>query len=306
MKTATNLTRRAVLSTTGAAVLTGIPFIAKAKTGQRVVVIGGGFGGATAAKYLKRLNPALQVVMIEPNNEFTMCPLSNRVLHGGLSLRDISRPYDRFTTKYDIRWIKSMANEIDLDKREVLVGNQKVPFDWLIVSPGVDYVYDGILGMESAESQALIPHAWKAGAQTQQLKDMLKAMRPGGTVAMHIPKTPYRCPPGPYERASLIAYLLKNTNPTAKLMVFDSNPEIQAKKSLFESVWKTRYSGLIEYVANAEIERVDAPQRTLNFVLHGKHKADVINLIPPQRAGTVARKAGLANVGNRWCGVDFL
>jgi hypothetical protein len=135
---------------------------------------------------------------------------------------------------------------------------------------------------------------------------MLTAMPDTGVVAMHIPKVPYRCPPGPYERASLIAYFLQSRKPKAKLMVFDANPEIQAKKGLFEAVWKNKYAGLIEYIPNADLKGVDTATGTLEFDLQGKVRADVINVIPPQRAGAIARKAGLANVDNRWCGVDFL
>jgi NADPH-dependent 2,4-dienoyl-CoA reductase/sulfur reductase-like enzyme len=299
------LTRRALLRATGAAAVAG-SFNVHAQAGQSVVIIGGGFGGATAARYLKRFNPALKVTLIEPNAEFIMCPMSNRVIHGGMTLRDITRPYDRFVARNDLRWIRAAADEIDPDKREVRVGKDKVPYDRLIVAPGVDYNYDGIGGMGTPQAQAAIPHAWKAGEQTQRLKDMLYALPQGGVVAMHIPKVPYRCPPGPYERASLIAYFLQVRNPKGKLLVFDSNPEIQAKKGLFEAVWKNKYGGLLEYVPNAELEGVDVASRTVELKVQGKHKADVLNLIPPQRAGAIARRAGLANVGDRWCGVDFL
>ena len=299
------LTRRTLLQAAGAAMVAS-PMAGMAQAGQRIVVIGGGFGGATAAKYLKRFNPALQVTLVEPNAEFIMCPMSNRVLTGGMTLRDISRPYDRFATKHDIQWVRAMADEIDPERREVRAGKQRLPYDRLIVSPGVDYVYEGIPGMEGEEAQRLVPHAWKAGEQTQRLKDMLYALPQGGVVAMHIPKAPYRCPPGPYERASLIAYYLQLRNPKGKLLVFDSNPEIQSKKGLFEAAWKQQYGKLIEYVPNAEVESVDARTRTLELKVQGKHKVDVLNLIPPQRAGTIARRSGLANVGERWCGVDFL
>ncbi len=299
------LTRRTLLQAAGAAVVAS-PMAGMAQAGQRIVVIGGGFGGATAAKYLKRFNPALQVTLIEPNTEFIMCPMSNRVLTGGMTLRDISRPYDRFATKHDIQWVRAMADEIDPERREVRAGKLRLPYDRLIVSPGVDYVYEGIPGMESEQAQQLVPHAWKAGEQTQRLKDMLYALPQGGVVALHIPKAPYRCPPGPYERASLIAYFLQLRNPRGKLLVFDSNPEIQSKKGLFEAAWKQQYGKLIEYVPNAEVESVDARTRTLELKVQGKHKVDVLNLIPPQRAGAIARRTGLANVGERWCGVDFL
>lgn len=297
--------RRTLLKTATASLL-GAPFSAGAQTGQNIVVIGGGFGGATAAKYLKRFNPALRVTLIEPNTEFVMCPMSNRVVYGGITLKDISTPYDRFVTKHDIKWIRAMADDIDPEQKVVRVGKERVPYDRLIVSPGVEYDYDGIGGMASESAQKLVPHAWKAGAQTQQLKELLYAMPQGGTIAMHIPKVPYRCPPGPYERASLIAYYLQSRNPKGKLLVFDSNPEIQSKKGLFEAVWKNKYAGLLEYVPNAEVESVDAKSMTLELKVHGKHKANVINLIPPQKAGAIARRAGLATMGNRWCGVDFL
>lgn len=299
------INRRTLLQT-GAAALVGAPLLSGADKGQNIVVIGGGFGGATAAKYLKRFNPALRVTLIEPNTDFVMCPMSNRVVYGGITLKNISTPYDRFVTKHDIKWIRAMADDIDPEKKVVRVGNERVAYDRLIVSPGVEYDYQGIAGMESARAQELVPHAWKAGAQTQRLKELLYAMPQGGTIAMHIPKVPYRCPPGPYERASLIAFYLQARNPKAKLLVFDSNPEIQSKKGLFESVWKSKYAGLLEYVPNAEVESVDAANMTLELKVHGKQKVNVINLIPPQKAGAIARRAGLATVGNRWCGVDFL
>ncbi|MDP2417041.1 MAG: FCSD flavin-binding domain-containing protein [Hydrogenophaga sp.] len=277
-----------------------------AKTGERVVIIGGGFGGATAARYLRQFNPALQVTLVEPASEFIMCPMSNRVIHGGLHLRDITRPYSRFVTNNGLRWVRARAEGIDLAAREVRAGAERLPYDRLIVAPGVDYVYDGIEGMGTQAQQARVPHAWKAGEQTQQLRSMLQAMPDDGVVAITIPKVPYRCPPGPYERASLIAHYLQTSKTKAKLMVFDANPEIQAKKGLFESVWKSRYSGRIEYVPNADLKGVDTQTGILEFDIQGKVKAHVINVIPPQRAGAIARSSGLTNVGNQWCGVDFL
>lgn len=297
--------RRQFLRSGSAAVLAS-PYVARAQTGPSIVIIGGGFGGATTAKYLKRFNPALRVTLIEPAKEFIMCPLSNRVVHGGMSLRDITRPYHGFVAKYDIKWVRAAADDIDVEKKEVRVGKERISYDRLIVAPGVDFNYESIEGMASEQAQSLVPHAWKAGEQTQRLREMLNVMPQGGTIAMHIPKVPYRCPPGPYERASLIAHFLQARNPKGKLLVFDSNPEIQSKKELFEAAWKSRYAGLIEYVPNAEIAGVDAASRTLDFKVHGKQKVDVLNVIPPQRAGAIARKSGLANVGDRWCGVDFL
>lgn len=277
-----------------------------AKTGERVVIVGGGFGGATAARYLRRFNPSLQITLVEPASEFVMCPMSNRVIHGGLQLRDITRPYNRFVATQGLRWVRARADAIDLAAREVRAAGERILYDRLIIAPGVDYVYDGIEGLQTAEQQARAPHAWKAGEQTQQLRNMLQALPENGVVVMTVPKVPYRCPPGPYERASLIAHYLETRKPKAKLLVFDANPEIQAKKGLFETVWKSRYRDRIEYVPNADLKAVDVQTGTLDFGAEGKVKAGVFNVIPPQRAGSIALASGLANVGGRWCGVDFL
>jgi NADPH-dependent 2,4-dienoyl-CoA reductase/sulfur reductase-like enzyme len=277
-----------------------------AQAGERIVIIGGGFGGATAARYLRRFHPGLQVTLVEPASDFVMCPMSNRVIHGGMNLRDITRPYSRFVIRNGLRWVKARADAIEPEARIVRAGGEKIPYDRLVVSPGVDYLYEGIEGLQTPEQQALVPHAWKAGEQTQRLRNMLQALPEDGVVAMTIPKVPYRCPPGPYERASLIAYYLQASKPRAKLLVFDANPEIQAKKGLFEAVWKGRYAGRIEYVPNADLKVVDARNGVLDFEVQGKVKAHVLNVIPPQRAGAIARASGLANAGGRWCGVDFL
>jgi sulfide dehydrogenase [flavocytochrome c] flavoprotein chain len=282
-----------------------VPHVA-AQAGERVVIIGGGFGGATAARYLRRFNPATQVTLVEPASDFVMCPMSNRVIHGGLQLRDITRPYARFVQQSGLRWVQASADGIDVARREVSAGGTRLAYDRLIVAPGVDYDYSGIEGLQTPEQQARVPHAWKAGEQTQRLRNLLQSMPDNGVVVMTVPKVPYRCPPGPYERASLIAHYLQTRKPRGKLLVFDANPEIQAKKGLFEAVWKNRYAGLIEYVANADLKSVDTGAGVLDFEVQGKVKADVMNVIPPQRAGAIARASGLANVGNRWCGVDFL
>jgi sulfide dehydrogenase [flavocytochrome c] flavoprotein subunit len=277
-----------------------------AQTGERVVIVGGGFGGATAARYLRRFNPALQITLVEPASDFVMCPMSNRVIHGGLQLRDISRPYARFVQANGLRWVQARADGIDVGQREVQAGGNRLPYDRLIVAPGVDYDYSGIEGLQTPQQQALAPHAWRAGEQTQRLRNLLQSMPDDGVIAMTVPKVPYRCPPGPYERASLIAHYLQARKPKAKLLVFDANPEIQAKKGLFESVWKSRYGGMIEYVPNADLKSVNTATGELDFEVQGKVKAQVMNVIPPQRAGAIARASGLADVGNRWCGVDFL
>lgn len=278
----------------------------RAAQGARVVIIGGGFGGATCAAYLKRFLPGVQITLIEPRPEFVMCPMSNRVIAGRLRLADLSRPYDGFVARHGLRWVKAAADAIDPERREVAVGKERIGYDRLVVAPGVDFVYDGIGGLESEAAREALPHAWKAGPQTLKLRNQLTSMPDGGVFALVIPKAPFRCPPGPYERASLIAHHLQLFKPRAKILVFDANPQILAKKDLFEAVWKTRYPGLIEYVPNATLKSVDVAGRSLEFEIQGRQKADVINLIPPQTAGSIARQAGLATADGRWCKVDFL
>ena len=280
---------------------------ARASTGSpSIVVVGGGFGGATFIRYLRRWLPSAKITLIEPSSSFIMCPLSNRVLTGGLPIKTITQPYRGFVARQDVRWINAAATDIDTDRREVVAGRERVSYDRLVVAPGVEFVYESLQGLQTPQQQFMVPHAWRAGEQTIRLRNMLQAMPDNGVVAMHIPKVPYRCPPGPYERASLIASYLELSKPKAKLLVFDSNPEVQSKKGLFESVWKQRYSKHIQYVPDAELTSVDANSGTLNFTMQGSVKADVINVIPPQRAGAFARSAGLASVRDRWCGVDFL
>ncbi|MFO0445467.1 MAG: FCSD flavin-binding domain-containing protein [Betaproteobacteria bacterium] len=280
---------------------------ARASTGSpSIVVVGGGFGGATFIRYLRRWLPSAKITLIEPSSSFIMCPLSNRVLTGGLPIKTITQPYRGFVARQDVRWINAAATDIDTDRREVVAGRERVSYDRLVVAPGVEFVYESLQGLQTPQQQFMVPHAWRAGEQTIRLRNMLQAMPDNGVVAMHIPKVPYRCPPGPYERASLIASYLELSKPKAKLLVFDSNPEVQSKKGLFESVWKQRYSKHIQYVPDAELTSVDANSGTLNFSMQGSVKADVINVIPPQRAGAFARNAGLASVRDRWCGVDFL
>lgn len=282
------------------------PFARASSASPSVVVVGGGFAGATFIRYLRRWLPSAKITLIEPSGSFIMCPLSNRVLTGGLPIKTITQPYRGFVARQDARWINAAATGIDIDRREVVAGRERVSYDRLVVAPGVEFVYDSLQGLQTPQQQFQVPHAWKAGEQTIRLRNMLQAMPDNGVVAMHIPKVPYRCPPGPYERASLIASYLELSKPKAKLLVFDSNPEVQSKKGLFEAVWKKRYSKHIEYVADAELTSVDADSGTLNFTMQGRVKADVVNVIPPQRAGTFARSAGLVNVRDRWCGVDFL
>ncbi|MCX8099599.1 MAG: NAD(P)/FAD-dependent oxidoreductase [Casimicrobiaceae bacterium] len=298
--------RRAFLST-GVIAMTGwlTPARLRAQGRANVVVIGGGFGGLTCARYLREFAPRVNVTLVEPAAQFVSCPMSNRVIQGAMGLRDLTRSYEAFAARFRISWIQDSATAIDPSRREVATaGGRRLAWDRLIVAPGIDFDFDAVPGL-SREAQARVLHAWKAGPQTIELRDRLAELREGGVVAMHIPKVPYRCPPGPYERASLIAARLKQRNPRAKLLVFDANPEIQSKKGLFERIWAREYKGLITYTPNAEIASVGADGEIV-FAAQGKVKADLWNLIPPQRAGRIAMTSGLANAaGGRWCAVDF-
>jgi len=281
--------------------------LARAQASAQIVVIGGGFGGATTIRYLRELAPRARVTLVEPSAEFISCPMSNRTLHGMLSLRDLSRSYADFAARHGITWLRETALAIDPNKREViLAAGRKLAYDRLVVSPGVDFDYRGLKGLETPEAQQRVPHAWKAGAQTVNLRNRLHALPDGATIAMHVPKVPYRCPPGPYERASLIAFYLKSNKPKSKLLLFDSNPEIQSKRDLYLAAWKEHYAGLLEYIPNAEVAEVNAAGGVVDFSVHGKVRADLWNLIPPQLAGEISRSAGLASAAGKWCGVDFL
>ncbi len=271
----------------------------------RVAVVGGGFGGATAAKYLRLWSEGrIEVTLVEPNAEFVSCPLSNLVIGGSKRLADITVPYTGLA-KYGVRVVRDSARAVDADKRLVtLATGGTLPYDRLVLSPGVEFMFDSVRGM-TAEAVQTIPHAWRAGAQTQLLRDQLVAMPDGGTVVMSIPLAPYRCPPGPYERACQIAYYLKQAKPRSKLIVLDANPDLVSKKGLFLSVWNNDYKGLIEYRPGSAVTEVDVAGRQFVLELGDKIGGNVLNLIPPQRAGNIARDAGVITANNRWCEVDW-
>jgi len=274
--------------------------------GKRVVVIGGGFGGATAAKYIRMWAPDIAVTLVERGQKFVSCPFSNRVLAGSMTIDQLTTPYDGLARNHGVKVVHDEVVAIDPVKHEVrLAGGSTLGYDRLIVAPGMDFMYETIPGLTSASAREQISHAWKAGPQTVALRRQIESMRDGGVVAVHIPKAPYRCPPGPYERACQIATYLKKAKPRSKILLLDANPDITSKKGLFMAAWKDLYPGMIEYRPNSELHDVDASTRTAKLVF-GDVKADVLNVIPPQRAGNIARQAGLITANNRWCGVDYL
>jgi len=297
--------RRQFIQAAGAsALLAGCATI----TGQarpHVIVIGGGYGGATAARYVRMWSDhTIDVTLIEPNASFTSCPLSNLVLGGSRQIADLTMT---MKAQHGIRIVRDTVVSIDADKRTLaLAGGATLNYDRLIVSPGVDFMWDQLPGMLKPGAQDSILHAWKAGAQTTALRAQLQAMPDGGTYAMTIPPAPYRCPPGPYERASQIAFYFSRHKPKSKVLILDANDDVVSKGPLFKKIWKERYAGIIEYRPSFRTADVDAAARTAFSELGDKVQADVLNVIPPQRAGSIAVQTGLANANGRWCGVDFL
>ncbi|HEX9398365.1 MAG TPA: NAD(P)/FAD-dependent oxidoreductase [Burkholderiales bacterium] len=270
----------------------------------RVVVLGGGFGGATAAKYLRLWDPSIEVVLVEREPEFVSCPISNLVLAGFTGMQDISRGYGALR-RYGVQVVQDEALAVDAAKRTVrLARGGEISYDRLVLSPGVDFIFSELQGYEGAMQAGRVLHAWKAGGQTVALRRSLEQMPDGGVVAISIPLAPFRCPPGPYERASVIAAYFKQAKPRAKVLVLDANPDLVSKASLFKTAWKDLYAGIIEYRPNSRAIGVDGATRTVKLELDDV-KADVLNVLPPQRAGDIAVKAGLLTSNNRWCDVDW-
>ena len=269
----------------------------------RVAVVGGGYGGATAAKYIRMLDPSIEVVLIEPADVFVSCPISNMVLGGFRTLGEITVPYSGLE-RHGVRVVRDSATAIDVEKREVrLARGDAVKFDRVIVSPGVDFMWEGLAGMASPDSQIRIPHAWKAGAQTGLLRRQLVNMRDGGVFVITVPLAPYRCPPGPYERVSQVAAYFKAAKPRSKIIILDENPDVTSKGPLFKKAWAELYPNMIEYRGNMKAVDVDAPSFTVKLEF-GDQRGDVLNVIPPQRAGEIAKPFITAN--RRWCEVDWL
>ncbi|HDZ16139.1 MAG TPA: flavocytochrome C [Methylophaga aminisulfidivorans] len=280
--------------------------ISASKRKRRVVIIGGGFAGATAAKYIRMWASDIEVVLIEKQAQFISCPQSNLVLSGNRTIQQLSHDYHGLTQHHGVNVVQANAVGIDTDAKKVrLDDGSDVDYERLILAPGVDFIYDALPMMTTEVIAKKIPHAWKAGAQTTLLYQQLKAMRQGGKVVMTIPPTPYKCPPGPYERACQIALFLQQHNPTAKLIILDANSDIVSKKALFKGVWENQYSSLIDYYPSNAIETIDVKSLTVESVFD-TIQADVLNVIPPQRAGKVAELADVISADQHWCEVDFL
>jgi sulfide dehydrogenase [flavocytochrome c] flavoprotein subunit len=274
----------------------------------KVVVVGGGYGGATAAKYVRMFSDqTIEVTLIEPNASFVSCPISNLVIGGHKTMADITTPYDNLSRRHGVKLVRDMVASIDPVKRTVkLASGGELPYDRLIVSPGIDFITDSMPGMAKAGAADKVLHAWKAGPQTLALRQQLEAMPDGGVYALSIPLAPYRCPPGPYERACMVASYFKKAKPKSKVVIFDANDDITSKKGLFMKAWSEHYAGMIEYRPKHKVVDVDAATNTLKFEFNDDFKAGVANVIPDMRAGNIAVKTGLATANARWCEVDFL
>ena len=275
---------------------------------RKVVVVGAGYGGATAAKYIRMWsNGTIDVTVIEPNAEFISCPLSNLVLGGSKQIADVTVSYDNLVKRHGVKMVRDTAVGVDADKRVVkLGGGSELPYDRLILSPAIDFMWDKVPGLNDADAQAKILHSWKAGPQTVALRKQLEAMPDGGVFAISIPVAPYRCPPGPYERACQVAWYFKQAKPKSKVLILDGNGDVTSKPGLFKKAWAEEYKGIVEYRPNYVLTDVDARTLTAKFETHDDVKASVLNVLPPQRAAAIARSAGVVTANDRWCEVDFL
>jgi sulfide dehydrogenase [flavocytochrome c] flavoprotein chain len=299
-----DMTRRKLLglaAANAAASLVHRPAVAQAA--PRVVIVGGGFGGATLARTLKKADPRVSITLVESSRTFTACPFSNAVIAG---LRDLDAQqftYDKIARE-GVTVAFETATAIDAGARTVtLAGGATLGYDRLVVAPGIDIRWNALPGYDQAAAQQM-PHAWKAGEQTMLLRRQLEAMEDGGVVIISAPNNPFRCPPGPYERASLIAYYLKSRKPRSKVIVLDAKDQF-SKQKLFVSAWKELYPDHLEWVSlskGGNVTSVDVAAKTL-VTDFGAHKGDVVNVIPPQRAGHVAELAGVADRSG-WCPID--
>ena len=273
-----------------------------------ILVIGGGYGGATAAKYLRLFsNNTARVTLVEPNAAFLSCPLSNLVVGGSRTMADITSSYGSLSKRHGIKVIQDSVVSIDPDKKKAKLASGKIlSYDKAVISPGVSLIMSSIEGLAQANKDGVTLQAWKAGSETVMLHKQLAAMRDGGVFAISIPEAPYRCPPGPYERACQVANYLKQYKPKSKVLILDANEDVTSKGALFKKVWAEQYSGLIEYRPRNNVVAVDAQTKTLKIEVEDDVRADVLNVLPAMSAGAIAVNTGLANSNGRWVNVNFL
>lgn len=289
------------------AFLTQSVFAQNTSEKAQVIVIGGGYGGATAAKYIRLLSGyKISVVLIEPQTDFISCPMSNLVLGGSKNLAELTTSYAALSSKHGVTLVHDYATAIDTQKKTVALKNGSIlSYDKLIVSPGVDMNFNNIEGLQAANASGQILQAWKAGAETTALLQQLQAMPDGGVFAITVPEAPYKCPPGPYERASQVAHYFKQAKPKSKVLILDANPDVTSKGPLFKKFWSDNYKDMIEFRPNHKVVAVDAKTNTLKFDAQDSVRADVLNVLPDMRAGAIAMQTGLATVNARWCGINY-
>ncbi|MDH5659985.1 MAG: NAD(P)/FAD-dependent oxidoreductase [Gammaproteobacteria bacterium] len=288
----------------GFALATFNPFTAISKTSGHVIIVGGGFGGATCAKYLNRFDPNLVITLIEAGEKYTTCPFSNAVLGGMRDLKSITHGYAA-QMKRGIHVVHARVTQVDATAKKVMLDNGKqLNYDRLVMSPGIDFKWDKVEGMNAKDAE-IIPHAWHGGNQTTLLRNQIKAMNDGDVFIIAPPGNPFRCPPGPYERVSLIAHYLKQHKPKSKILILDAKDKF-SKQPLFMQGWQKLYPGMIEWVSSSKggrIDFIDVKNRTIHTEVGDKHKGTVINLIPPQKAGAIVHTSGLTN-NDGWCPVN--
>ena len=293
----------------GALGLSGCASLGGASAGRaRVLVVGGGYGGATVAKDVRLLSDhTIDGMKVEPNPQFVSCPVSNLVIGGQRTMADITLPYTQLAARHGVRIVQDSVAAVDPAKKTAtLAGGQVVHYDKLVMAPGIDFMWDQTEGLKDAHDSGRILHAWKAGPETVALRRQLEAMPDGGTYAITIPEAPYRCPPGPYERACVVAAYFKKAKPKSKILILDGNPDVTSKGPLFKKAWHDLYGDMIEYRPQHKVTGVDAKTNTVRFEVQDDVKADVLNVLPVMRAGALAVQTGLANANGRWCHVNFL
>lgn len=303
------LNRRDFIKLGGGSIVAGtaglsIPNLALGAS-KKVVVIGGGAGGAVAAKYLRKADSSIEVTLIETNKDYHTCFMSNEVIGGNRKIETIRHTYEGLK-KHGITVVHSKATGVDVDSKTVTTASgDKFSYDRLIVSPGISFKWGSVEGYDKAASEVM-PHAWKAGSQTALLRKQIESMDDGGLVIISSPGNPFRCPPGPYERVCQIAHYLKHHKPKSKILILDAKDKF-SKQGLFTQGWKARYDGMIDWVPAADtgggVTSVDPSSMTVSTDFD-KYKADVVNLIPPQKAGLIAQTSGLTDESG-WCPVDL-
>lgn len=304
-----NMNRRHFLKFAGAAAgLAGFPYVSVAADllpadRRRVVVVGGGYGGTIAAKTVRQADPTIEVVLVERNKAYVSCPFSNLVVGGSRTIEENTIGYDALTANHGIKVIHDEVIGVNAADREIRLKSGTLGYSRLILSPGIDFRFDEIENYDPAETPKIIPHAWKAGEQTLLLRRQLEQMPDGGTVIVTIPLTPFRCPPGPYERICQMAWYLKHNKPKSRIVVLDANQDIASKAALFRKAWATHYPDMIDYNANNKIIRVNARHRSVDNGVE-EIRGDVVNVIPPQKAGLIAHLAGTVGPDGKWCPVD--